>query len=176
MQALEVMAMNASPDDFLLFFFSGHGMIADDDISLVVDGYGNLIQGHLIRQWAHDTQDWCDYVTVIIDACFAEGVFTNFFNRVDLWSDPWVVVFSSILSHQPSFLFWEYLVDGTIVWLSVYTYFFCYTIIDFNHRIFTNQQLADSVFPHVASFYWPDEQFPTYDSPLGFMHLSFGRL
>jgi uncharacterized caspase-like protein len=33
-QTLQSMTMNASPDDFLMFYFSGHGIDAYDDILL----------------------------------------------------------------------------------------------------------------------------------------------
>jgi hypothetical protein len=107
---------------------------------------------------------------VIIDACFAGGFFQNFFNSVDLWSDPWVVIFASCRAGEASDTFTVTRWDGVSFELSVFTYFFYRFIMDFGGQIFTNLQLAQEVFSRVATF------MSFLQSPLGFLHLSFAGL
>jgi hypothetical protein len=64
------------------------------------------------------------FVTVIVDACFAGGVFSNFFNWIYLWSDPWWLFLhpaklTRLRGHRQ--------LDGTTIYFSVYTYFLCYS-------------------------------------------------
>jgi hypothetical protein len=46
-EALQLMTINASPDDLLLFYFSGHGGYLYDDVWLSINSLGSRLAGKI---------------------------------------------------------------------------------------------------------------------------------